>query len=520
MSSDTKFTSMPSVSRRQLLRASAAIGVAGILASPLGSIAAMAQGEVPKKGGTIRVAVPGGSADSLDPHRTQGQISDIVRFCNLFDGLCEYKADASVALVLAESFTPNEDATVWSVKLHAGVKTHAGKDFTADDVIYSVKRILDKEHPSKGASLISFIDPTKVEKVDDLTVKFTLAAPNGLFSEVWANRYLKMVPRDFDPALPIGTGAFKYVSFTPGQESVFDRFDGYFREPAWVDQLVISVINDNTAAINALRGGQVEITYTMPFAQARVISVDPSLKLLNNPSAMSVPIYMRTDVAPFDDPKVRMAMKLIANREQMVKIALAGYGTVGNDMAGRTIAPCGESTLPQRKQDIAKAKELLKEAGKSELTLDMVTVNGTAGMVECAQVFAEQAKAAGVTINVKVMEVGAYLAKYGQWSFGVDFLSDTYLAVATRSLLPSGTFNTSHWNDPEFNDLHRQAVATADITKRCDIIAKMRAIEHERGGNIVWGFANVLNGYRANVNGLVPYTVDSALYSLRSVWMA
>ncbi|MQB46225.1 peptide ABC transporter substrate-binding protein [Rhizobium sp. ICMP 5592] len=520
MSNDTKFTSMLSVSRRQLLRTSVVIGAAGVLASSLISTAAMAQSEARKTGGIMRVAVPGGSADSLDPHRTQGQISDIVRFCNLFDGLCEFKPDASVGFVLAESFTPNGDATEWTLSLRSGVKTHAGKDFTADDVIYSVKRILDKEHPSKGAALISFIDPTKVEKVDDLTVRFMLAAPNGLFSEVWANRYLKMVPRDFDPAAPVGTGPFKYVSFTPGQESVFDRFDGYFRERAWVDQLVISVINDNTAAINALRGGQVEITYTMPFAQARVISADPSLKLLNNPSAMSIPIYMRTDIAPFDDPKVRMAMKLIANREQMVKIALAGYGAIGNDMAGRTIAPCGESTLPQRKQDIAKAKELLKEAGKSDLTIEMVTVNGTAGMIECAQVFAEQAKAAGVTINVKVVEVGAYLAKYGQWSFGVDFLSDTYLAVATRSLLPTGTFNTSHWNDAEFIDLHKQAMATADITKRCDIIAKMRQIEYERGGNIVWGFANTLNGYRANVKGLVPYTVDSALYSLRTVWFA
>ncbi len=286
-----------------------------------------------------------------------------------------------------------------------------------------------------------------------------------------------------------------------------------------MDKLVISVINDNTAAINALRGGQVEVTYSMPFAEARVVSADPNLKILDNPSAMSIPIYMRTDVEPFNDPRVRMAMRLIVNRDQMVKIALAGYGTVGNDMAGRTVAPCGEPTTAQRKQDTAAAKKLLADAGKSDLTLELVTVAGTAGMVECAQVFAQQAKAAGVTVNVKVMETGAYLANYGKWPFGVDFLSDVYLPVVARSLVPGASFNTSNWNDEEFVGLYKKASATADTTARCDIIAKMRQIEYERGGNIVWGFANVLNGYRSNVHGMVPYSVDSALYNLRNVWL-
>ncbi|SDR63405.1 peptide/nickel transport system substrate-binding protein [Rhizobiales bacterium GAS113] len=506
--------------RRELLRSGLAAGAMAALNAPVDLAFASSQENAPKAGGVLRVAVPGGSADSLDPHRTQGQISDIVRFTNLFDGLSEYMPDATVRLSLAESITPNDAATEWTVKLRRGVMTHAGREFQADDVIFSIQRILDTQHPSKGAALITFIDPARIEKVDDHTVKFKLAASYGLFAEVWANKYLRMVTRDFDPAAPVGTGPFRYESFTPAQESVFRKFDKYFREPAWIDTLVVSVINDNTAAINALRGGQVDISYTMPFPEARIIQSDPLLKLLNNPSAMSIPIYMRTDMAPFDDVRVRQAMRLIVNREQMVKVALAGYGAIGNDMAGRTITPCGASTLPQRQQNLDEAKKLLAAAGKSDLHLELVTVNGTAGMVECAQVFAEQARAAKVTIEVKNMEVGAYLANYGNWSFGVDFLSDTYLAVATRSLLPTGTFNTSHWNDKEFNSLHAKAVATIDQKERCDIIEKMRSIEYEHGGNIVWGFANVLNAYRSNVHGMVPYIVDSALYNLREVWLA
>lgn len=469
---------------------------------------------------TLRVAATGSNADSLDPHRTQGQITDIVRFMNIYDGLSEYNPDASVGLSLAESFTPNADSTEWTLKLKAGIKTHDGKDFGADDIIFSVKRILDKEHPTKGSALISFIDPANVTKVDAATVLFKLKDPYGPFPDVWANRYLRMVPVGFDPAKPVGTGAFKYVSFTPGRESVFERFDDYFREKTKVKTLQIVNISDAAASINALRGGQVDMAYKIPFAEARIIEADPAMKLLNNPSAMAIPIYMRTDVEPFKDVRVRQAFRLIANREQMVKVALAGYGAVGNDVQGRSIAPCGPTPIEQRKQDIAQARKLLDEAGKAGLTIDLVTVNGTSGMVECAQVFAEQAKAAGVTINVKVTEEAAYLANYGNWTFGVDFLSDAYLPVVARSLLPGGTFNTSHWNDADFNALYKKAVSISNVDQRCDVIHDMQKAEYERGGNIIWGFANTLNAYKAGLAGIEPYVVDSPFYHLRKVSFA
>ena len=262
------------------------------------------------------------------------------------------------------------------------------------------------------------------------------------------------------------------------------------------------------------------MAYKIPFAEARIIEADPAMKLLNNPSAMAIPIYMRTDVEPFNDVRVRQAFRLIANREQMVKVALAGYGAVGNDVQGRSIAPCGPTPIEQRKQDIAQAKKLLDEAGKAGLTIDLVTVNGTSGMVECAQVFAEQAKAAGVTINVKVTEEAAYLANYGNWTFGVDFLSDAYLPVVARSLLPGGTFNTSHWNDADFNALYKKAVSISNVDQRCDVIHDMQKAEYERGGNIIWGFANTLNAYKAGLAGIEPYVVDSPFYHLRKVSFA
>ncbi|MEI9406418.1 ABC transporter substrate-binding protein [Mesorhizobium argentiipisi] len=511
-------TFLSQLSRRQVLQAGVALGVFAAVSG--GPSIAFAQSETPKQGGTLRVAVPGSATGSLDPHRTQGFVADIVRFTSLTDGLTEYLPDSTVGLVLAESFTANSDATEWTVKLHKGVKTHDGNEFVADDVIYTVERILDPKNPTKGSSLIGFVDPKAIEKVDDHTLVFKLKKPYGLFPNVWANRYLRMVPRNFDPAKPIATGPFKFVSFAVGQESVFEANEQYFRGRPPLDKVVLINVGEEVASINALRGGQVDISYTIPYTQAKVIEADPGLHILNNPSTMSIPIYMRTDIEPFNDVRVRKAMMLIADREQMVKVALSGYGLVGNDMNGRTVTPCATSAVPQRKQDIEEAKRLLAEAGKSGLKVDMIAYRGTAGMVECCQILAEQAKKAGVTINVKILEMAPFIANYPQWTFGVDFLSDLYLPVATRSLLPGSPFNTAHWDDKEFNALQEKAMASTDEGERCDTIAKMRAIENERGGNLIWGFANVLNGYRDNVKGLVPYSVDSPLYYVRNIWLA
>lgn len=505
-------------SRRTFLHTAGLAASAGILS--VHPDWAFAQASAPIKGGDLRIAVLGGSGDSLDPHVNKGNSGDLTRLMNLYDGLTEYASDGVVQLSLAESMESNDLGTEWTVRLRPGIKTHSGGAFTADDVIFSIQRILDPSTPAVGKALIKFIAPEEIEKVDDLTVKFNLSEPYGPFQELWANRYLRMVPKGFDPKQPISTGPFKYVSFTPNRESVFERFDDYFREPAWVDKLTVVNINDNTAAVNAVRGGQVDVAYTIPYSEARSLSGDASVKVLENPGPTSMHLVMRTDVAPFDDVRVRQAMRLIVNRKQMVAVALAGYGVVGNDMLGRTVAPCGDSTLAQREQNIDEAKRLLAEAGHENLTVELTAANASPGLVEGAQVFAQQAKKADVTVNVKVVELGTLVANYRGWPFAIDYFSDTYLPAAGRTLLPDAPFNTTHFNDPEFNELYGQAVQAVDQGKRCEIIAKMRQIEYDRGGNIIWGFNNTLHAHRSEVHGLEPYSIYTALYDARKLWKA
>ncbi|HXY17313.1 MAG TPA: hypothetical protein VEH79_03995, partial [Gaiellaceae bacterium] len=179
---------------------------------------------------------------------------------------------------------------------------------------------------------------------------------------------------------------------------------------------------------------------------------------------------------------------------------------IGNDL----YAPFDEayaSSLPQRHQDIEQAKSLLKAAGQSNLTVDLQSTNGALGMNEGAQVFAQQASAAGVTVNVKILDSGAFYGdQYLKWPFSTDFWgSRNYLSQVAAGSLPTAPYNKTHWPDAahqKFISLYNQAKAQPDRKKRFEIMLAMQKMEYDAGGYIVWGFSTLLDGYGTKVNGL------------------
>lgn len=472
----------------------------------------------PVKGGTLRLLATGGAVKNLDPQTNEGTASDGPRWGALFDRLMEMSPDGVPEPSLAESITPNDDATEWTVKLRDDAMLHSGRLYDADDLVYSLKRILDPKIGAKGKDSIAFIDPDGISKVDARTVLLKLKKPYGPVREAFTTNYVAMVPKDFDPQKPDGTGPFKLDSYTPGQESVMSRFDDYWGDVAHVDKLVITDVADGAAQVNALRGGQADIIDAVPPAEIKSIEATPNLKILQSPSWQYFPIVMNVDTPPFDDVRVRQAFRLIADRQQIVDVALNGYGSIANDFASRTTA-CKQPDLPQRTQDIAEAKKLLAEAGQSDLKIDLVTTNGTAGMAEGAPVFAEQAKKAGITINVKKLDVDSYLAKYGKWPLAVDWIIDDYVGSVQRTLLPSGAYNNSHFDDKEYNELAAKAFALADDKARCDAYQEMKTVEYERGASIVWGFSDIIHGYSDKVHGLKPAIAGNELDDLNEAWI-
>jgi len=464
---------------------------------------ATAAGEA-TQGGSLRVGIVGGSAkDTADPHTASFE-PDIAIQYQLYDGLMGVDENALVVNRLAEEMTPNADGSVWTCRLREGLTWHDGSPVTADDVVYTFERIVDPNDPKTGVATLTGLNPGGTVKIDERTVEFRLEPANVIFPEGLSFRGNQIVPVDFDPANPIGCGPFKLTGFRPGEQFTFAPFDGFWGGRPYVDDLAIIEFADETARVNALMSGEVEAISQLPTSQAPVVE-GAGMMVLNAETGAWRPFTMRIDVKPYSDVRVRTAFKLIVDRQQMIDQAYGGFGAVGNDMYARYDP--GTPDLPQREQDLEQAKALLKEAGyDGDLTVELVTSAGALGAdeVAAAQVFAEQAKGAGVQVKVKKVDAGVFYGEdYLSWPFAQDFwFARGYLAQAGQGTMPGAPYNETHWENPEWLAIVQEALRTVDEAARNALIAQAQEIEHNEGGYIVWAFRNQVDGYSPQIAGL------------------
>ena len=484
-----------SITRRQAIRT----GVAGGLAVALGGLSDSVQGLTgsaeaataagkPKRGGNLRVGITqGSSADTLDAGKEVTN-ADALRVMALYNGLVRLDPSGShVVNDLAEELTPSANARTWTVRLHPGVTFHNGKSLTAQDVLFTLQRIASKSSPLNGANALAPVDLHASKVLDKRTLRLTCHTPYSSLPDQLSDVYnFGIVPVGYNPKSPVGTGPFKFVSFTPGQRSVFARNPNYFHAGRpYVDHLTIIDISDDTAAFNAVQTGQIDI-YTQ--ATLSLIGQIPSgshLKTVISQPGQWTPFTMRVDQAPFNDVRVRQAFRLIVDRPAMIQQALSGYGTVGNDVFSQH-DPSYDGAL-SRHQDLAQAKSLLKQAGHSSLTVELVTAPVAAGVVEAAQVFAQQAKGAGVTVNLhKLTTTDFYGPSYLKYAFAQDFWAyNPYLSQVAQATLASSPFNETHWNNARYASLYAQANATVDPKKRIELSREMQMIDFTQGGFII-----------------------------------
>jgi peptide/nickel transport system substrate-binding protein len=517
-----------SLTRRQLLRRTAlggvALAVGGTGLGRLGADAAFAAPAMPRRGGNLRVAILGGSsADTLDAGKEVTQ-PDAIRVMALYNGLVRLDTNAHVTMDLAEEFIPSKDARTWRIHLKKGVEFHNGKEFTAEDVIFTLRRIANPKAPLNGANALKPIDRNAMRAVDKHTVELRMHQPYASFvDQISAIYNFGVVPVGYDPKHPIGTGPFKFKSFTPGQQSVFVGNPNYFKHGLpYLDTLtIIDSFASDTAAFNALQGGQVDIYTQAPFVLANQVNGTSIKKLVSKPGQWT-PFTMRVDKAPFSDVRVRQAFRLIVNRKQYIQLALNGFGGIGNDVFSQW-DPAYDHSL-HRDQDLGKAKALLKRAGHEKLSVTLVTADIAAGVLQGAQVFAQQAKAAGVDVRVKQVPVGTFYGpSYLTWPFAQDFWAySPYLSQVAQGSLKDSPFNETHWNDPTYNKLYAQANATTNNAKRREIIHEMERIDFARGGYIIPAYNKQLDLLSTRVNGFVPAGTGVPLGNAgwESAWLA
>lgn len=504
------------ISRRELLRRTAAAGLSVSAGSAFLAKAASAESSLaavgsaqPKRGGHLRVGMVGaGSGESFNPALASANVIGLVRAYQVFDTLVRATPDpAKLAPGLATAWTTNAKATVWQFKLRPGVTFHDGKSLTVDDVIYSLRFMARPQN--QAAPSVANILLRDLKKAGSHTVVIPLRTPDLLFPYNLtgaSNAIVRTGAKNFTN--PVGTGGFQFVSLVPGQRSICKRNPNYWDNgKPYVDTLEIISIDDDTARLNALLGGQIDVMAQLPYTQARAQISSGRIKLLNTPSVVPYAFYVRTDVKPFTDVRVRQALKLIPDRQALVNVALDGFGTVANDLFGKGL-PSYASSIPQRHQDIPQAKALLKSAGEEGLRITLNTAPIVAGFVEAATLFAQQAKLAGVTIDVKTNPASAYWDPsllYLKQSFAqTQWNTSTLAQFYGFALGPRASLNETHWRNAAFAKLLQEAISATDARTAADRWLKVQKIQWNEGGYIMYANINILDASSRAVIGIVP----------------
>jgi peptide/nickel transport system substrate-binding protein len=523
------------LSRRDLLRGAAAAGVGLSATSFLAACGGDdddaattgtqegAEGE-PKRGGRLRVGhVGGGKAENFNPALGSTFI-DASRYLNVYDLLVRVEPDLSLAPGLALEWEPNADSTVWQFTLRPDVVWHDGKPFTAADVIYTMRSWGDKKHTAHASSTNILLD--ELRAVDDLTLEIPLKGPNARLPDSFTQQNNVVIQDGVtDFTQPVGTGPFMVESFTVGERSLATRNPNYWEEgKPYVDEWEDISISDNAARLNALLAGEIDMMSQIEPTQAKVHLESGQIQVLRAPSPTAVQVfYMAVDIPPFDDPLVRQAFRLIPDRQGLIDRALLGFATVANDLPGKGLWNFA-ADLPPREQDIEQARSLLAQAGQENLEVTLHTSEIVPGFVEAATLFAEMAREAGVTVNVKKEDPNAYFDTskiYTKLDFGQSFWTYTSLNIwYEQALLSDAIWNETHWRDPEFDRLVREAQGATDEAAAVDLWQQVQQIQYDEGGYIVWANLELIDAVANHVQGVVP----SAWFNLggwnyRDVWL-
>lgn len=508
------------LTRRRILQAGGVLGVAALLTACGGGSPGV-QPSTTTGGGTLRVGALGRTgAITRDPHGTQSNESDYLILSLLYDTLTIPALKPNTAPRLAASWTHSDDLKTWRFELAQGATFHDGSPVTAQDAVFSLRRLRET---SAGASRLPGIEARNITADGDRTVV--------LVSD-YANAELPLLTRlttfvvpdgttDQDIAKAPGTGPFKLDWYRDGNARLV-RNDDWYGGEIHLDAIEVKIFESPQALANALLAGQLDLASNVGAVAARTAAGRADIQTVRRPNDMAMPIVMRTADGPFADPRVREALRLAVDREAMVRQVLSGYGSVANDVLG-TGDPAYDRSLPQRTRDLDKARRLLQEAGfDTSRTYELLTTEDISGLAESATLFATQAREAGVDIKVVKQESATFWDK--TWLHGDLYTTywgtnDSVVFFASKTMVSGSGQNETGWKDPEFDAAYQKAIGTADPAGRAELLRELQKIEYERSGYLLWGMADGIDLARSAVQGL-PTLPGYGRVQLEKAWLA
>ncbi|MDH3688396.1 MAG: ABC transporter substrate-binding protein [Gammaproteobacteria bacterium] len=484
------------ITRRDFLAQASALGV---IAGAPAIFSNQALAATPNKGGKFTAGIGHGSTtDSLDPGTYENDFMINSSFTR-FNFLTEISNTGELAGELAESWEASADAKTWTIKLRQGVEFHNGKAMTADDVVASINHHRGED---SGSAAKPIVDPIEEIKADGNNVVVTLSGGNADFPYLMSDYHLPiMQAKDggVDWESGIGTGPYAMQSYDPGVRMIFKRNANYFKpDRAHFDEVEMITIADVAARTNALATGEIHMMDRVDIKTMHLLERNKSVKIEETSGNGHYSIPMRTTLEPFTDNNIRLALKYALDREALLETILRGHGYIGNDhpigKANRYFA----ADLPQKSYDPDKSKFYLKEAGLSELSVDLSAADAAfGGAVDAAVLFKEHAAKAGITINVVREPNDGYWSNVWNtdnrgWCmcyWGGRPTEDWMFSTAYAS---GAEWNDSSWEHEEFNKLLVAARAELDEAKRRDRYVEMQRLVSDEGGVMVPVFNNYI----------------------------
>ena len=491
------------ISRREFIGRLTAAGVA--LAAIPAVLANAAKAAAPKSGGHLRIGFSQGStSDSTDPTTTGGGATMLTNFSRL-GHLTVVNADGELEPSLAESFEAGPGAIEWTFDLRRDVEFHSGKTLDADDVIGSIANHLGEDSKSALKGVVESIE--EMRKDGDHRVIFRLREGNADFPFVLSASQLGILPAKdgaVDSTSWDGTGAYAIEEFDPGVRIALKRHPNYFKDDvAFFDSAEFLIILDGTARQNALVTGEVDVINQIELKTVEFLESMEDIEVLDVPGTLHFTFPMRTDIPPFDNNDVRLALKYAIDREQLLRKILRGHGTIGNDhpisRANRFFA----WDLPQRTYDPDKARFHLKKAGMENLKVELSASDSIwTGALDAVVLYREHAAKAGIEI------VPNRVPNDGYWSN--TWMKDAWCAsywsgrptedwMFSQAYAAEASWNETFWKHDRFDVLLRAARAELDESKRREMYGEMQLIVRDEGGAVIPLFSNFVIGVSTKV---------------------
>jgi peptide/nickel transport system substrate-binding protein len=494
------------LTRRQALVGAGAIAGAGLLSACGRGVSSDTEIASPRgptrRGGTLRVGSLGKrSATERDPHKVQANESDYLISCLVFEALT-VPGTKPVTARLMSRWEPSSDLRRWRFEIADGATFHDGSRVSADDVVWSLRRL--RRLPNGGFRLPG-IPADGIRKDSARSIVIVTDSPNAEVPMAVRLQSFVFKHGERNPGRGPGSGPFKLVSYDDG-DAVLARHADWHGGDVPLDRIEVRLFSDVEALTTAVLDGQIDLAANVGPLAARLAGPEKDLRIVRRPNDMALPIVMRVADGPFADPRVRQAIRLTVDRPKLIRGSLSGYGVVANDILGTGDPLYVGDDIEQRSSDVEAARNLLRKANFDlSRKYELLTTSDTPGLIESATLFATQMKEAGVQIKVARQDSAAFYDE--TWLKAPLYMTywgtnDSVLFFVGRTMTSKAAQNETGWKDERIDSLYRRAIGDAQEQRRVGAVRDLQRLQYEQGGYVVWGMADGVDIARSTVRGL------------------